>query len=238
MHAPTSDERNKRSNSSNNKIKDIEIMCKNEKVDEDPELRPFVMSDSVPTNTPALQPPSSSTSIIPAVDGSDDGDNEKHQTTSNAVLALFTVFLIGGLYFSGVYIGDGVQSATNIFQSGDDDAAHDANMDSTNHHLHQQEQDFTIAGSGSSSGNHHHHGEYRPIDYALLEPITPKDSYYARDQIINLIINEYISPETWETDITDKIENAMDVLASKENDGEPVGIEGHDFLFVGSVGKK
>ena len=61
-------------------------------------------------------------------------------------------------------------------------------------------------------------------------------SLYARDEVINLIVNEYTAKPVNET-ASVWLDSAIEAIKLSESDGEPVQIQGHDFLFVGSVGK-
>lgn len=61
-------------------------------------------------------------------------------------------------------------------------------------------------------------------------------SPYARDRVIELIVNEYTSKPVNET-ASDWLDSAIEAIELSESDGEPVQIQDHDFLFVGSVGE-
>ena len=65
-------------------------------------------------------------------------------------------------------------------------------------------------------------------------------SSFGRNEIIDLIVNEYTSM-TSATDSSDDVghwlHKAIQAIEFSETDGEPVQVKGHNFLFVGSVGK-
>ena len=65
-------------------------------------------------------------------------------------------------------------------------------------------------------------------------------SSFGRNEVIDLIVNEYTSM-TSATDPSDDVsywlENAIEAIELSKTDGEPVQVKGHNFLFVGSVGK-
>ena len=81
----------------------------------------------------------------------------------------------------------------------------------------------------------YYYSTYRPMDHNFLSYLA--SSSFARDQIIELMVNEYTSSLSLEVEIKDQMKNAIEILDLREKDGEPVAVVGHDFLFVGSVGK-
>ncbi|KAL9184854.1 hypothetical protein ACHAXT_002631 [Thalassiosira profunda] len=71
------------------------------------------------------------------------------------------------------------------------------------------------------------------IDGDLMQYLTK--SSFGRDRAIDLLINEYTS-ESSPGGRHQRLDKALEALQFVETDSEPVPIEGHDFLFVGSVG--
>ena len=59
-----------------------------------------------------------------------------------------------------------------------------------------------------------------------------KNSTFAREHVANLMINEYLEPTS-----DSGLVSATQALESLEEDGLPIPITDHDFLYVGSVGK-
>lgn len=51
-----------------------------------------------------------------------------------------------------------------------------------------------------------------------------------------MMVNEYISPATLDTNEESKRESAIEAWQFTETDNEPVQIKDYPFLFVGSVG--
>ena len=65
-------------------------------------------------------------------------------------------------------------------------------------------------------------------------------SSFGRSKVMDLIVNEYTAKASYmgySEDADDWIKDAIEAIEKTETDGEPVPIMGHDFLFVGSVGK-
>jgi hypothetical protein len=62
-----------------------------------------------------------------------------------------------------------------------------------------------------------------------------KSSHRVKGEVIDLIINGYISPDS--PDDRDKtLGNALEAIKFKQTDGDPVQVRGYPFLHVGSVG--
>lgn len=73
------------------------------------------------------------------------------------------------------------------------------------------------------------------MDWTLLKYLD--ESSHGRDAVIDLLVNEYTSKNNPDKDMIDWLESAIEAVELSEADGEPVQIEGHEFLFVGSVGE-
>ena len=78
-----------------------------------------------------------------------------------------------------------------------------------------------------------------------IEDLTPEDktlldyllrSSYARSKTIQLLTNEYISEESTDIEMSDRLEDTIEAMDLVVSDGDPVQVEGYPFLFVGSVG--
>lgn len=72
------------------------------------------------------------------------------------------------------------------------------------------------------------------IDRSLLSFLSK--SGWARGKAIDLIVKGYTS-DSCGKDLDDRFDHAIDAIQATEMDGEPIPIQGHDFLFVGSVGE-
>lgn len=59
-----------------------------------------------------------------------------------------------------------------------------------------------------------------------------------RGRVLDMIVEEFISPMTPDNDNESKRESAIEALQFTETDNEPVPIEDYPFLFVGSVGTR
>ena len=69
-------------------------------------------------------------------------------------------------------------------------------------------------------------------DQILLSFLS--ESSFARQQITEMIIERYTSSSD---SVTEDLDNAIEAIEFLETDGEPIQVEGHPFLFVGSVGE-
>ena len=72
------------------------------------------------------------------------------------------------------------------------------------------------------------------IDRSLLSFLSK--SGWAREKAIDLIVKGYTS-DSCGKDLDDRFDHAIDAIQATEMDGEPIPVQGHDFLFVGSVGE-
>ena len=63
-----------------------------------------------------------------------------------------------------------------------------------------------------------------------------KKASYGRDRVVEWLLNEYTTQNP-DKDKDDLLDDAFEAMYISETDNEPVQIKGHDFLFVGSVGK-
>lgn len=61
-------------------------------------------------------------------------------------------------------------------------------------------------------------------------------SPFARGKIVDLLIREWVGEDPPEETRVDKLDDALEAIQIMESDGEPVGVTGHPYLFVGSVG--
>ena len=87
----------------------------------------------------------------------------------------------------------------------------------------EEDEEFTEAGVSLSS-----------TDHALMKFLGK--SSYGRDRVVELLLNEYTTQNP-DKDRDDLLNDAFEAMYISETDNEPVQIKGHDFLFVGSVGK-
>ncbi len=76
---------------------------------------------------------------------------------------------------------------------------------------------------------------YEGIDQTLLSFLSK--SSYAREKVIEMVIDLYTSPSSPYDLLTDKLDNAIEAIDLVEMDGEPIQVKGYPFLFVGSVGE-
>ena len=76
---------------------------------------------------------------------------------------------------------------------------------------------------------------YEGIDQTLLSFLSK--SSYAREKVIEMVIDMYTSPSSPCDLLTDKLDNAIEAIDLVETDGEPIQVKGYPFLFVGSVGE-
>lgn len=86
----------------------------------------------------------------------------------------------------------------------------------------------------SSSSNRVDIDDFETLDQTLLSFLS--QSAFGRQKVIEIMIDQYVSPTTPEDDIADKLDNAMEAISFLETDAEPVQVVGYPFLFVGSVG--
>ena len=80
-----------------------------------------------------------------------------------------------------------------------------------------------------------HPSAYAGTDQILLSFLSK--SSFAREKILELVIDQYISSSSRSDSLTDDLDSAIDAIESLETDGEPIQVKGHPFLFVGSVGE-
>jgi len=85
------------------------------------------------------------------------------------------------------------------------------------------------------SSHHNHDGQLNNKKQAILSFLSK--SSFARDKVIDLIVNEYTAISTYDEDASDWLDLAIEAMEFCETDGEPAAVEGYDFLFVGSVGE-
>ncbi len=76
---------------------------------------------------------------------------------------------------------------------------------------------------------------YDDVDKYLLTFIS--ESSFARQMVIDLIVDAYTSPTSPDKSTFAHLDNARSALNLYEIDGVPIGVEGHEFLFVGTVGE-
>ena len=87
----------------------------------------------------------------------------------------------------------------------------------------EEDEEFAEAGVSLSS-----------TDQALMKFLNK--SSYGRDRVVEWLLNEYTTQNP-DKDRDDLLNDAFEAMYISETDNEPVQIKGHDFLFVGSVGK-
>lgn len=80
-----------------------------------------------------------------------------------------------------------------------------------------------------------YYGNYPTIDNSLLTFLS--SSPFARNEVIQYMVNDYVSELSEDTLMIDRLETAIEAMQLVEEDGEPVQINGYDYLFVGSVGE-
>jgi len=68
----------------------------------------------------------------------------------------------------------------------------------------------------------------------LLDFLT--ESPFARSAVTDLLIREWVGEDPPEVTRADKLDDAIEAIQIMEKDGDPVGVEGYPYLFVGSVG--
>jgi len=61
-------------------------------------------------------------------------------------------------------------------------------------------------------------------------------SSFGRRTIVDLLIREWVGEDPPEETRADKLDDALEAIGIMESDGEPVGVTGYPYLFVGSVG--
>jgi hypothetical protein len=74
------------------------------------------------------------------------------------------------------------------------------------------------------------------IDQSLMPLLA--ESPFIRSKVIDLIMDGYTAPNGVDAERIDRFDNAMDAMHYLETDGEPIQVEGHPFLFVGSIGER
>jgi hypothetical protein len=72
-------------------------------------------------------------------------------------------------------------------------------------------------------------------DHILLSFLSK--SSFAREKILEMVIDQYTSSSSPSDSLTDDLDSAIDAIESLETDGEPIQVKGYPFLFVGSVGE-
>jgi hypothetical protein len=88
---------------------------------------------------------------------------------------------------------------------------------------------------GSADPGLHPSAYYAGTDKTLLSFLSK--SSFAREKILELVIDQYISSSSPSDSLSDDLDSAIDAIESLETDGEPIQVKGHPFLFVGSVGE-
>ncbi len=73
------------------------------------------------------------------------------------------------------------------------------------------------------------------VDSLLMSFLN--DSTFARKKVIDYMVNEYTSPLSPYKTMADRLDNAMSAMRRFDEDGEPIQVNGHPFMFVGTVGK-
>lgn len=101
-------------------------------------------------------------------------------------------------------------------------------MSVANTHMHRR----AMEGSADTSIDI---SAYEGIDQTLLSFLSK--SSYAREKVIEMVIDMYTSPSSPCDLLTDKLDNAIEAIDLVETDGEPIQVKGYPFLFVGSVGE-
>ena len=101
-------------------------------------------------------------------------------------------------------------------------------MSVANTHMHRR----AMEGSADTSIDI---SAYEGIDQTLLSFLSK--SSYAREKVIEMVIDLYTSPSSPRDLLTDKLDNAIEAIDLVETDGEPIQVKGYPFLFVGSVGE-
>ena len=89
--------------------------------------------------------------------------------------------------------------------------------------------DRQVPTSSNTSNN-----EIESLDQSLLSFLS--ESAVGRQKVIEFMIDQYVSPTSPESNLIDKLDNAMEAMSFMDTDAEPVQVVGYPFLFVGSVG--
>ena len=76
--------------------------------------------------------------------------------------------------------------------------------------------------------------ETESMDQSLLSFLS--ESAVGRQKVIEFMIDQYVAPTSPESNLIDKLDNAMEAMSFMDTDAEPVQVVGYPFLFVGSVG--
>ena len=75
------------------------------------------------------------------------------------------------------------------------------------------------------------------LDQSLLRQLA-ESTPFIRGQVINTIMERFTARNPLTASRIDRLSDAFDAMEYLEEDGEAIQVEGHPFLFVGSIGKQ
>ena len=75
------------------------------------------------------------------------------------------------------------------------------------------------------------------LDQSLLRQLA-ESTPFIRGQVINTIMERFTARNPLTASRIDRLSDAFDAMEYLEEDGEAIQVEGHPFLFVGSIGKE
>jgi len=75
------------------------------------------------------------------------------------------------------------------------------------------------------------------LDQVLLRQLA-ESTPFIRGQVINTIMERFTARNPLTASRIDRLSDAFDAIEYLEDDGEAIQVDGHPFLFVGSIGKQ
>lgn len=75
------------------------------------------------------------------------------------------------------------------------------------------------------------------LDQTLLRQLA-ESTPFIRGQVINTIMERFTARNPLTASRIDRLSDAFDAMEYLEDDGEAIQVDGHPFLFVGSIGKQ
>jgi len=169
-------------------------------------------------------------------------DNNTKQTRNYKEICMMTCFICGMMifgYIAGFKLGgtDSLPLLNTLDFSG-----HTTDDDDSTSHMRASAASMTEATAKDIAANKVIDNSNRfddmpdlsKVDKKLLKFLTR--SSYAREKTMQLLTDEFISDQSTDTSISDKVVDTIEAMELVVSDGLPVQVEGFPFLFVGSVG--
>jgi hypothetical protein len=145
--------------------------------------------------------------------------NPRSKAGSNIILLLTIAAIFPAFYALGILLG----TAISTYTMWDGDIT-SMSMPSTMTLRKQATDENLIIDTVGMSSN----------ELALLNSLS--SSSFLRGKVLDMMVQEYISPTTLDNDSESKRGSAIEAWQFTEVDDEPIPIQGYPYLFVGSVG--